>query len=290
MGRNMVLLGVSIGLLAMSAAIQIEAMASRKPAPSTIRVAKNAVMLGGKPGRLMYKAVGDLDRDGKKETVFSVMLGCTALYTVIARPTNSECRIIAIEQSGYGFSRADVADVNSDGRQDMIVRTASGDGHDICFVYDLIRGKLVEISPEDSGPFGLTRFADIDHDGKLEVLSITDPTFAFLGDFWLTIWKWNGTRYIDVSDRFPAQYDRVISGIRQMIYRLHYTNYYGHPDSPNDNPVFGDLYYYLGRAYELRQQPGKARIQYAIAYRLYPDADWIVDAFRRTWKSGALRK
>jgi tetratricopeptide (TPR) repeat protein len=43
------------------------------------------------------------------------------------------------------------------------------------------------------------------------------------------------------------------------------------------------MYYYLGLAYEYHGEPEKAKIQYAIAYRLTPDADEVQRAFRRTW-------
>jgi|GEM_PF-2922356 len=271
------------GLL-LSAWIPAAVTASPDPVFKSIRIKGNYVALGNRPGRLAYKSAGDLNGDGRTETVYSVMLGCAAFYTVVAHQVQHGWSIISIESSGYGFSRADVADVNGDGKLEVVVRSMSGDGHDICFIYILKERKLVNIGQNYNDFFGLTRFADIDHDGKLEVLSITDPAFGFQGDFWLTIYKWNGAHYVDVSDRFPTQYDKVITRIRKMIYRSQYTNYYGHPENPDHNPAFGALYYQLGRAYELRRQPNEARVQYAIAYRLDPNTDWIADAFRRTWR------
>ena len=248
-----------------------------------MHIKKSVVTIDGKPGHIVYKSSGDLDFDGRRKTVFSVMLDTGEFETVIARPARSGWMPITIEPSASCFSKADVADVNGDGRPEVIVRTMSGDGHNICFIYHLDAGRLVSILPKVDH-FGLTRFADIDHDRKIEVLSLTDPSFGFLGDFWLTIYKWDGKRYVDVTQRYPEQYDKVIRRIRRIIYDLQDTNCYGPPQKPDHNPVFGDLYFNLGRAYEFRRQPIKARAQYAIAYRLYPDAEWIANAFRRTCK------
>jgi len=280
MSKSITLLMISVSLfLGISMA-----SADTEQEPKTIRIRGNSVTLGSSPGRLVYKSTGDLDGDGRTETVFSVELGDCAFYTVVTRANRSGWSIISLEKSGYTFSRADVADVNGDGRLEVIERTMSGDGHYICSIYNLAGNRLVEKLPENGDIFGLTKFRDIDHDKKLEVLSITPPSFMFLGDFWLTIYKWNGSGYVDVSKRFPAQYDRVIANIRQIIHDLQYTNDFGSRHKPNDDPeLFGELYGLLGRAYEYRQQPEKARIQYAIAYRLYPDDDEIANAFRRYW-------
>ena len=119
-----------------------------------------------------------------------------------------------------------------------------------------------------------------------EILSISPISFMFVGDHWLTIYKWNGQAWTDVSRRFPKQYNAVIRDLRRTIHQMRYTRAYGQLFDPSEAPdIFADLYCYLGKAYEYRGLPTKAREQYAIAYRLDPSDDEVVSAFKRTWQS-----
>ena len=150
----------------------------------------------------------------------------------------------------------------------------------LCDIYVLKRGRLVQI-----GDFWDTRFRDLTGDGVPEILSTSPVSFMFSGDHWLTIYKWNGRGYTDVSRRFPKQYDAVIRDLKHTIYQLRYTKAYGTKSDPSTNKeLFADFYYYLGKAYEYRGLPEKAKAQYAIAYRLQPDDEEKVKAFRRMWR------
>ena len=150
----------------------------------------------------------------------------------------------------------------------------------MCSIYVLKNGNL-----ESIGDFGKTHFRDLDSDGVPEVLSVGLVSFGFVGDHWLTIHKWNGHGYTDVSKRFPREYDPVICDLRREIHLLRYTNYHGNHFTPASYPdLFADMYYALGKAYEYRGFPDKARVQYGIAYRLNPENEDVANAFHHFFR------
>lgn len=247
----------------------------------TLEIDGNRVVLDGHRGKVLYRGSGDLEGDGASETVFAVQIYKPwSPLIVAARRTVKGWKVIATEDGGLDEWRVDVTDVNGDGKAEIISRGLSGDGHGVCTVDALRHGRIVNI-----GRFWETRFRDLDGDRVPEVLSISPVSFMFVGDHWLTIYKWNGQNWTDVSPRFPRAYDAVIRDLRLEIHRIRYTDYHGHPFSLEDHPdIFADLYYYLGKAYEHRGLPQKAREQYAIAYRLDPSDSCVVAAFKRTWR------
>jgi len=249
----------------------------------TLVVSGNRIVLDRHKVELLYRSSGDLDGDGKAETVFSIeqwsAMDFPKAVFVVARAQRGKWHVIASDEYGECDLRADVTDVNGDHRAEIVARSTSGDGHGIAEILALRRGKLVTL-----GGFGLTRLRDLNGDGIPEVLSLEWTVFGFVGDHWLTIHKWNGEGYTDVSARFPKQYGPVIKDLRREIYLLRYTHYHGSRSDPSHDPeLFSGMYYYLGLAYEYHREPAKAKMQYAIAYRLKPDDEDVQRAFRRTW-------
>jgi len=245
----------------------------------SLSIRGNRITLDGKRGQILYRDCGDLNGDRHTETAFA-MRPYDESFTVIvvARRVPHGWQLIATHEVGYYSLRTDVTDANGDGRAEIVARGMSGDGHGWCDIYTLRQGDLVEI-----GNFSDTRLRDLTGDGIPEVLSISMVSAGFIGDHWLTIYKWNGQGYTDVSRRFPHMYDPVIRDLRQVMHALQFTKDYGFKSSPHQAPeLFADLYYYLGKAYEYRGLPAKARTQYAIAYRLDPKDDDAATAFRRT--------
>jgi hypothetical protein len=233
-------------------------------AAHSLKIHGNRITLDGKRVTIIYRACGDLDGDGKRETVMSA---CTRewdqCWIVVARRVGGRWRLVTQEEAAC-YLRTDVTDVNGDGKLEIVARTLSGDGHGLCTIYRLDKGRLVEL-----GHFSATKFRDLDGDGIPEVLSVSPVSFMFVGDHWLTIYKWNGQGYTEVSRRFPRMYDRVIRDLRRVTHDLQFTKDYGSKSNPHDDPeLFADLYYYLGKAFEYRGLPAKAKIQYAIAHRL----------------------
>jgi len=261
-------------------AVLVFTLVSVTASAHTLEVRGSCIVLDGKSGAVQYRAAGDLDGDGKPETVFSTRLGGDWASTiVVARQTGSGWKYVAEEWGGCD-ERISVTDINGDGRLELIERGMSGDGHGICSVMVFREGRLREV-----GRFGQTRFRDLNGDHIPEVLSVDWISFGFVGDHWLTIYKWNGQGYADVSRRFPREYDRVIRDIRREIYLLRYTRCHGSSHQPSSDPeLFADMYYYLGKAYEYRGLLDKARAQCAIAYRLQPGDEEIAADFRRMWK------
>jgi hypothetical protein len=240
----------------------------------------NSIWLDGEPGRVIYRSSGDLNGDGHREMV------CTAIFgddpdgvLLVLEATRSGNRLMCVGQTFVGIPKADVTDINGDRKMEIVVRGWTADGHRRCVIYRLRGPRLAQIAQLDD-----TRFRDLNGDGVPEALSKGWVSFGFVGDHWLTIYKWNGQGYTDVSPRFPREYDAVIRDLKKTIHDLRYTKAHGHEFDPGSCPeMFGDLYYHLGWAYEYRGLPDKAKMQYAIAYRLNPDYD-TTDAFRRTWK------
>ena len=255
------------------------ALAATASPTHKLAISGNRITLDGKRGQILYRDSGDLNGDRQIETVFA-MLPYDGPFTVIvvARPKAHGWQLVATHDVGYYSLRTDVTDVNGDGRAEIVARGISGDGHGWCAIYALRQGELVEL-----GNFSDTKLRDLTGDGIPEVLSVSPVSFMFVGDHWLTIYKWNGQSYTDVSRRFPRMYDRVIRDLRQVMHDLQFTRDYGSKSNPRDDPeLFADLYYYLGKAFEYRGYPDKARVQYAIAYRLDPQDDEVAAAFRRT--------
>ena len=255
--------------------------ASTQLCGQTLKVGRNVLWLDGKRADILFRDSGDLDGDRRRESVFAIYPyrgSCAGI--VVGRHIGRTWRFTASTDSGCSAElRTDVTDVNGDGREDIIARYYTGDGQRRCDIYALKRGSLVEL-----GHFDDTLFCDLTGDGVPEALSLSAMSFMFAGDHWLTIYKWNGRGYTDVSRRFPKQYDAVIRDLKRTLYRLRYTNAYGTKNDPASDPeLFSDFYYYLGKAYEYRGLPDKARIQYAIAYRLKPDDEEKAKAFRRMW-------
>lgn len=254
-------------------------------------IRRNAAVLDGKRCEVNYRSYGDLDGDGRVETVFSVAwqgpYGCNQRL-VLAKPNSRGWRVLATDDwSGGDHLRGDVTDVNGDGRAEIVARAVSGDGHGVCSILALRKGKLVDLHNTDDFEtrFWNTKLRDLDGDGIPEVLSVGPISFMFVGDHWLTIFKWNGSGYTEVSRRFPREYDRVIKDLKQVRHDLQFTKSYGTKSTPQSNPqLFSDIYYYLGRAYEYRNRRQDARQDYAIACRLDPTDERRTNAFRRTWK------
>ena len=268
----------AIALLFLTLAAASPTMGAR-----TLDIRGNRLILDGRRGLILYRSSGDLDGDGVRETVFAGWTYDEKFCGImVARPVHRGWRLIATAGTPTCQLHADVTDINGDRKLEIVVRSISGDGHGLCSIFVLDRSRLREI-----GFFDATRFRDLDGDGAQEVLSRRMVSFGFIGDHWLTIWKWNGRGYTDVSLRFPRQYDSVIEDLQRVIREIQYTTRYGSKHSPESNPdMFADLYHYLGKAYEYRRLPEKARQQYAIAYRLDP-ADFEkrnAAAFHRTWK------
>lgn len=236
----------------------------------TLSVSGNRIVLDGRKGQVLYRSSGDLDGDGKAETVFSMSPSDDRSSPIIvaAKLERLRWRVIVTREDGCYDLRADVTDVNGDGRAEIVARGVSGDGHGWCNILALRNGRLAGL-----GSFHATVLRDLNHDGVPEILSTEAIATMCLGDQWLTIYKWDGRAFVDVSRRFPKAYHYVIRHISHII-------------KDNQDAVPSDvasLYYYLGLAYEYAGQPTKAKIQYAIAYRLTPDADAVQQAFRRTW-------
>lgn len=247
---------------------------------STLRITGNSVVLDGKRGAILRKASADLDRDGRIEYVFALWLYDESFGGyIVARPGGGVWRVVAKEYAGIDRMQMSVSDVNGDQRPEIIWRAMSGDGHMYCFIDVLAHGRIKSI-----GDFNDTKFRDLDGDGVPEVLSVEMVSAGFVGDHWLTIYKWTWHGYVDVSRRFPGAYRAVIRDLRDTIYQMRYTRDYGHTHSPKESPeVFSDLYYYLGKAHEFNRHPERARMPYAIAYRLQPDDGEKAAAFRRAW-------
>lgn len=261
-------------------------LACAAPALShTLSINGNRIYLDGRRGEILYRSDGDLDQDAKREVVLVAIVPQHPYGAiVVARPHNGGYLVISSQDIGSYVARADITDINGDGRLEIIERYCSGDGHPICEVYVLRANRLVQM-----GDFHATRFVDLTGDGVPEVLSTSAMSFMFAGDHWLTIYKWNGKGYTDVSRRFPKQYDRVIRDLKHTIYQLRYTRRFGDRfDISKYSQLFADFYYYLGKAYEYRRMPQEAKIQYAIAYRLQPDDEEKAAAFRRVYRSKSL--
>ena len=190
-------------------------------------------MLDGRKGEVLYRSSGDLDGDGKAETVFAMSPSYREYNgtIVVARKNHGRWHVIATEEYGGFDLRADTTDVNDDRRAEIVARGISGDGHGMAEILALRKGKLATL-----GAFGLTRLRDLNGDGIPEVLSVSWISFGFVGDHWLTIYKWNGEGYTDVSRRFPEAYGPVVRDIRREIYLLRYTNYHGDKFNPSMTP------------------------------------------------------
>lgn len=239
----------------------------------------NCITLDGRRGQILYRASGDLNGDRRTETVFA-MLPHDKPFTliIVARRVSHGWQLIATHDVGYYSLRTDVTDVNGDGRAEIVARGISGDGHGWCNIYALRRGGLVRL-----GNFSDTKLRDLTGDGVPEVLSLSMVSFGFVGDHWLTIYKWNGRGYTDVSRRFPRAYDSVIRDLKRTMHDLRFTNTYGSKHNPrHDTELFSDLYYSLGKAYEYRGFSAKAQAQYAIARRLNPSGNWTVGPLKTT--------
>lgn len=256
-------------------------MAALSAQTHSLRVSGNRFLLDGERGQILYKSSGDLDGDGRKEMAFLAWTYDERFGgIVVAKQVAGKWQVVTTEPIGIHKARVDITDVNGDGKLEVVGRAMSGDGHMYCCIYVLKHGRLVQI-----GDFWDTRFRDLTGDGVPEVLSTSAMSFMFAGDHWLTIYKWNGHGYTDVSRRFPKQYDAVIRDLKKTIYELRYTKAYGSKHDPvKDSDLFADFYYCLGKAYEYRGLPDKAKTQYAIAYRLQPDDEEKAKAFRRIWK------
>lgn len=254
------------------------ALATPASAAHNLAISGNRITLDGKRGQVLYRDRGDLDGDRRNETVFAMLPYDNPFTVIVVARRAHGWQLVATHEVGYYSLRTDVTDVNGDGKAEIVARGMSGDGHGWCDIYALRQGDLVQL-----GDFSDTKLRDLSGDGIPEVLSVSMVSFGFVGDHWLTIYKWNGQGYTDVSRRFPQMYDRVIRDLRRVIHNLQFTKDYGFKGNPRDDPeLFADLYYYLGKAFEYRGLPDKARMQYAIAYGLDPKDDDIVSAFRRT--------
>lgn len=251
-------------------------------ASHSLRINGNRITVDGKRGQILYRDCGDLIGDGHIDTVFSMLPYDQPFTTiVVGRRQTRGWQLAATHEIGYYSLRTDVTDANGDGKAEIVARGISGDGHGWCDIYALRRGDLFRL-----GSFSDTKLRDLTGDGVPEVLSVSMVSAGFVGDHWLTIYKWNGQGYTDVSRRFPSQYDRVIRDLRHVMHDLQFTRDYGSKINAHDSPeIFADLYYYLGKAYEYRGLAAKAWTQYGIAYRLRPNADTSA-AIRRTRPPG----
>lgn len=246
-----------------------------------LSIVGKSIILDGRRGQILYSDSGDLNGDGIAETVFA-MLPQDSPFTLIVVSNNvhGKFKLLTTHESGYYSLKADVTDVNGDGRDEIVARGISGDGHWWCEIFKLQGNKLASL-----GWFFNTRLRDLTGDGIPELLSLNPIGAMSLGDHWLIIYKWNGHGYTDVSRRFPCMYDAVIKDLRKTLFQRQYTNTFGSRYSPSEDPGgFADIYFYLGQAYEYRGLIDKAREQYAIAYRLNSEDDGIKEAFKRTWK------
>lgn len=262
----------------------LSAIITTSASGAVLKIKGNHIQFDGVRGRIIYRDSGDLNGDGRLETVMEVLQSNNyELRILVGRYARGAWKLVGSDYSFYSCARADVTDINGDHKLEIVERGMTGDGHWRCIIRRLQRGRLITI-----GEFGDTKFRDLSGDGVPEVLSLEIVGAACLGDHWLSVYKWNGHGYTEVGRRYPWLYDKVIKDLKRVIYERRYTTAYGSHSSPSEDPVdFSSLYYYLGKAYEYRGLPDKARIQYAIAYRLYPTDEMVANAFRRTWKTGS---
>lgn len=246
-----------------------------------LKVSSNRISVGKIRGDVAFRETGDLNGDGKIETVFTMRMNwsCCNYMIVVGRKTTTGWQTIASEEPGGCDMRTDVTDVNGDGKDEVVVRGWSGDGHGLCYVYASRNGKLISLAP--LGNFNATRFLDLSGDGIPEVLSVSMISFGFIGDHWLTIYKWNGKGYTDVSRRFPRAYDDVIRDLKRLMHDLEFTKRFGDKITAKDDPeIFADIHFYLGKAYEYRGFPQKAKKEYTVAKKLRDRVKAMLDKDR----------
>lgn len=96
----------------------------------SLKVSGNRAVVDGQRGQILYRDTGDLDGDGARETVFAVLrYSDPCPLIVVARRTSTGWNVIATTEDGYYELRTDVTDVNGDGREEIVARGTSGDGH-----------------------------------------------------------------------------------------------------------------------------------------------------------------
>ncbi|MCC6797511.1 MAG: VCBS repeat-containing protein [Candidatus Hydrogenedentes bacterium] len=128
----------------------------------------------GDKGRVGGVAVGDVDADGAPEIVYSTDNGHVYCLTADGRV---EWRYD--ELAPYGRSGANIADVNNDGKPEVYI-TRSNVGNATCIIaLDAASGTFLWRSKDIQQGYVSNGFADLDGDGKQEILHGDKGNFLY---------------------------------------------------------------------------------------------------------------
>lgn len=147
------------------------------------------------PGVRSAAVARDIDKDGDVDLIVGTKSFIHLLINVNGKFIDESGRRIV---GNSGVQRLQVADVNNDGRLD-IVSTGGGGGGFLVVHFQEAGGRFVAarslITPIQGSAVSLS-LADIDKDGDLDV---------FIGKTWASdmLWRNDGTKFVDVSDKLP---------------------------------------------------------------------------------------
>lgn len=166
--------------------------------------------------RACNPAVGDIDGDGKSEIFFGTDLGKIFCLDYQGRYLwHTE-----IPNGVYGRSSPTLADLDGDGRYELIMPHSNTTPYPAIVVLDAHSGKLKWKGATVMQNYGGTSVADLDHDGKLEVIVVdkgnTVNVFNWDGNLkWRTTLSGRGMFFAaGVADFFNDGHFEILCGCR----------------------------------------------------------------------------
>ena len=142
---------------------------------------KNKVVIWSKTTALDIAALSayDIDADGISE----VLYGDGQWGSVNALSSSDGSSIFSIPNPEHGVTNIIVSDIDNDGKQEILWGAGySSTGPDHLYIYDLATKQKEWISTDISGPFYAFDLADVDNDGKQDILAISNQSNSGYGD------------------------------------------------------------------------------------------------------------
>jgi hypothetical protein len=159
-----------------------------KPEADGARTIASFVVDGASRDRGVFVACGDVDGDGRADVVTGLDAGGPAevrAWSVDGRAATPLATVLAYEATFTGGTRVAVADVDGDGRAEIITAPGGGGTSEVR-VLAVDTGEASQVatfSAADPGP-GQAVFVgavDVDGDGRAEVVASVDGTVTVFG-------------------------------------------------------------------------------------------------------------